>query len=318
MNFVAGKPLSAATAALALAIAVAIPGAGRTFAGDAGLVPVNPSSHYPEGPVVVGDALYYAEMGSDRVMRWDGVANTQIWTSAGCWPTSVATAPAGTLTVLCHRLGRVAVIRPTGETVSIIDRDFDGNPFVTPNASIADGKGGVYFSSSGDFAPLADATGAVLYLDSLGRLRRVTEGIHYANGVALSPDGAHLYVSEHLSRRVLLYDVAADGMLSGKRVFIALDDLVGADPARNWDVGPDGLATDNAGNLFVAEYGGGRILIVSPAGKLLGTIPVPETYVTAMAFTADQSTLFVTAPAARSPAVPGKVYRLANPLRHPG
>ena len=40
---------------------------------------------------------------------------------------------------------------------------------------MSDGKGGIYFSSSGSFSPSARATGAVLHLDRFGTLSRVAE-----------------------------------------------------------------------------------------------------------------------------------------------
>lgn len=279
------------------------------------LVPVNPSSAYPEGPSVVDGTLYYAEMGSDRVMAFDGAANTVLWSRDGCGPTSVV--PAGeTLVVLCHREEVVARITRAGELIEIIDRDRDGQRFADPNAAGSDGKGGAYFSSSGIFSPGAPATGAILHLGADGTLTRVAGDIHYANGVALSPDGSILYASEHLGRRVLAFDVAADGTLSGRRVFVALDDLEGADPARSWELGPDGLAVDRAGNLIIAEYGAGHLLVVDPAGALVATVPVPQPYVTSSALNADQSVLYITAPASlASPDEAGAVYATPYPVR---
>ncbi len=281
-------------------------------AGD--MVAINPRSPYPEGPLIVGDTLYYAEMGADRVMKWDGTANTPVWSRRGCGPTSVAAGGEGTLIVLCHRENALARISPDGSTREIISRDAGGHLFMDPNASINDDRGGVYFSSSGVFSPLAPAQGAVLYLDRAGRLSRVAEGIHYSNGVALTPDRKVLYVSEHLARRVLAYDVGEDGNLSGRRVFVALDRLEAAVPDRGWEVGPDGLAVDRAGNLYIAEYGAGHLLIVSPAGQLIATVPFPEAFVTAMALGDGDRQLFVTAPVSfTDPTAAGKVYVLGNP-----
>jgi sugar lactone lactonase YvrE len=275
---------------------------------------VNPSAPYPEGPVVDGKYVYYAEMGGDRVMRWDGHANSTVWTRKGCGPTSVARGQGGTLVVLCHIEARIAIITPAGKTVRIIDRDSTGQSFVDPNASINDAHGGVYISSSGTFSPSAPSEGAVLYLDAEGGLRRMAEGIHYSNGVALSPDGKVLFVSEHLSRQILAYDVAADGTLSGKRVFLKLDDVVGPDPERTWEVGPDGLSMDHAGNLYMAEYGGGRVIIVDRMAKLIAIIPFPEQYTTAPVLIDGERRLFVTAPVSLfDPTEPGKVYSVANP-----
>jgi gluconolactonase len=297
-----------------LALTALAIGAGATAAGTQDRITVNPLSFYPEGPLGDGESFYYAEMGSDRVMRWDGTANSTVWSRKNCGPTSVAAAGDGVLTVLCHREASLARITPAGETLAIVDRDRDGRPFMTPNASIADGKGGVYFSSSGLFSPDNGSKGAVLYLGPDGTLTRVAEGINYSNGVALGNDGRTLFVSEHLSRNVLAYDVADDGSLSGRRVFVALDDLVGADAGRTWEVGPDGLAIDREGNLYIAEYGGGRFLIIDPDGALLGTVEVPERYITGVAFGDGEDRVFVTAPGLPRPPYTGKVYSIANPL----
>lgn len=287
--------------------------AGQVVADDR--VTLNPKSAYPEGPVLAGGLLYYAEMGSDRVMVWDGDRNRVVWSRDGCGPTSVTRAGEGALNVLCHMEGSVVRIRPSGETVKIIDRDADGLPFRTPNASVNDARGGIYFSSSGGFGPTAPSTGAILYLDRDDRLKRVAEGIHYANGVALTPDGGKLYVSEHLSRQVRIYDVADDGSLSGGRRFVSLDDLVETDAGRGWEVGPDGLAVDRKGNLYIAEYGGGRFVIVDSHAQLLATVAVPERYVTALALADDEARIFITAPVSLfSPTEPGKVYSVANPI----
>ena len=301
------------TAAIAAA-GVLLAGAAPAAAGEAGVVVVNPDSAYPEGALVAGSDLFYAEMGNDRVMRFDGATNAVLWSRPGCGPTSVAAGGDGTLLVLCHRQEVVARIALSGATLEIIDHDSDGRRFVTPNASVNDGKGGVYFSSSGDFAPGAPAEGAVLYLDREGGLRRVAGGIHYSNGVALTPDGKRLFVSEHLSRRVLVFDVAADGALSGRRVFVRLDDLEPVEAGRLWEAGPDGLAVDRAGHLFIAEYGAGHLLVLDSSGALLSTIRVPERFVTAMALGDDERWLFITAPGTRGPPYAGTVYSVRNPL----
>jgi gluconolactonase len=305
--------MSSRTAVFMLAIGAALLPAGSTAAGPP--VVISADASYPEGPVAVDGLVFYAEMGADRVMAWDGAEVQPVWSRPGCWPTSVARGGGDTLLVLCHREGAVVRISTAGNTLAVIDRDAGGRPFVNPNASVNDGMGGVYLSASGDFSPTAPATGAILRLDPAGAIRRVAEGIHYANGVAVSPDGAILYVSEHLQRQVLAYDVAADGSLSGRRVFVRLDDLVGSDPARSWEVGPDGLAVDSRGNLTIAEYGGGRLIVVGSGGALLAILTVPQTHVTATALIDDERRLFVTAPASLyDPKAPGGVYVFDNPV----
>jgi sugar lactone lactonase YvrE len=74
------------------------------------------------------------------------------------------------------------------------------------------------------------------------------------------------------------------------------------------------LSVDRVGNLAIAEYGAGRLLIVSPSGQLRTEIRVPEQFITAGIFSPDETRIFVTAPEAISPNERGAVYSLANPL----
>lgn len=308
--------MSRKTAAAALAVLATLAAAWPTAAADT--VVVNPAAAYPEGPTLVGETVYYAEMGADRVLRWDGSANAEVWSREGCSPTSVARGRGDSLVVLCHSEGALLRITPDGQTLDRISRDAAGHGFVNPNASVNDARGGIYFSASGDFSPLAPATGAILYLNSAGVLHVVAEGIRYSNGVALSPDGKTLFASEHLNRRILAYDVADDGSLSGTRVFLRLDDVVGADPGRSWEVGPDGLAVDSRGNLYIAEYGGGRVAIVGPDGTRIAVIAFPEKYTTAPLLIDGERRIIVTAPVSLfDPAAYGKVYSVANPAYRP-
>src|SRR5215213_2376957 len=104
---------------------------------------LNANSSYPEGPVVADGILYYAEMGNDRVMRWDGKSNSVVWTGEGCSPTSVSRAGEGKLNVLCHSQEAVIRISAAGKTLKVIDRDKDGMTFRNPNASVNDARGGI-------------------------------------------------------------------------------------------------------------------------------------------------------------------------------
>lgn len=249
-------------------------------------------------------------------MVWQPGGNRAVWRQRGCGPTSLAPAPGGGLFVLCHLGHSIVRISAAGETLGAIDNGPDGGELRHPNDSVADAAGGVYVSTSGDFDLAAPARGAVLYVAPDGGLRRVADGLRYANGLAITPDGAALLVSEHLARRILRFPIGPEGALGPPRVFVRLDDL--APPSADPDplAGPDGLAVDRRGNVYIAEYGAGRVLIVDAGGALLDLVALPERYVTNLSFGADETTLFVTAPASnRVSPYRGRVYRLANPLR---
>lgn len=281
-------------------------------------VAIVPDAHYPEGPLWHGGKLYYAEMTRHRIAEWNGTVTT-FWAQKGCGMTSIAPAPGGLFLVTCH-LGRAVVwvrdIGRGGRMAALHTTGADGEPIGNPNDSAADGRGGVYFSSSGTFAPAAAATGAVYHVVPGAAPKRVATKIHYANGVVVGPDGKHLYVSAHLARQVLRFAIGPGGSLGARETWLRLADVVSAAPGAGPLAGPDGLAFDGAGNLYIAEYGAGRVLVAGPDRRLKKTIAVPNRYVTSVELGPDKRTLYITAPAdiARWP-YEGAVYKLANPLR---
>ncbi|MGB6192880.1 MAG: SMP-30/gluconolactonase/LRE family protein, partial [Terracidiphilus sp.] len=107
------------------------------------------------------------------------------------------------------------------------------------------------------------------------------------NGIAFSPDEKYLYVSNSEPKRFWMrYTVKPDGSLSDGKVFYDVSD----DKRRG---APDGMKLDAQGNLYSAGPGG--IWIISPAGKPLGVILVPENTANVAWGGADRKTLYITA-----------------------
>ena len=98
-------------------------------------------------------------------------------------------------------------------------------------------------------------------------------------------------------------DIAPDGSLSEAREFVTVP-------------GPDGMAVDDAGNLFVASYDGGVVEVFAPDGAHWGTITPPQGPVTNCTFGgAEGRTLYITTHAGLT------VWSLpspAQPRTHPG
>jgi gluconolactonase len=110
------------------------------------------------------------------------------------------------------------------------------------------------------------------------RIVRVIDDMVRPNGLAGTPDGKMLYVSDHGAKQIYLYDINADGTLAHKRPFAP--------------VGADGMKLDNEGNVLMAEKG---IVVYTAAGKHLETIAVPEEPTNLSFAGADGHTLFITA-----------------------
>jgi len=274
---------------------------------------INASTFYPEGPLWFNGKLYYVEYANHTVMTWDGQENRRIWQQEGCGPAAVIDTEDGDLLVSCYDANTLVRISPDGQTQNTIPTDSSGDPFVGPNDFARDAAGGIYFSASGAFDTAAAIRGRIYYLSPDGSIRPVAYLVHYANGLALPDGGKTLLASEHLAGRVLRFDVRDNGALVNRRVFRRLRDIAPEPPDADAYTGPDGLKVDSKGNVYICQYGAGRVLVTNPDGTLLRTIEVPGKYVTNVNFGPTEDIVYITAATdAWNPPYPGELYEAAN------
>lgn len=262
---------------------VLLAGAGSASTSRALLTDVR----YPEGPLWRNGQLLFAEMGGDRVTAWDGTKTSLFWRERGCGPTAIVPFRESDLVILCHLGGYLVQVDASGSKIGRFKKDDSGKRLHDPNDATPDGEGGLYFSDAGVFRKSAPATGAIFHVDRNGKIRRVADHLHYANGVFFDAHARQLYVSEHLARRVLIFDVADDGALANKRVFVDLDRDGPSMRSQYVESGPDGLELDDEGVLWVCEYGQGRVLAVDRKGRVRGQVLLATTYLTNIAISAD-------------------------------
>ena len=195
----------------------------------------------------------------------------------------------------------------TGKIEVLADK-YEGKPLSGPNDVTIDAKGRLYVTDSDG--------GAVYRIDAPGKVARILArpDIQRPNGIQISPDDRILYLVEANgakdgARLIRRYDLQPDGTVRNMRV------LYNFYPGRS----ADGISIDTRGNLYAAAglhrtRGTAETLdtkcgvyVISPQGKLLKFIPVPEDYITNTAFGgADMKTLYITA---------GKtLYRMRNDI----
>lgn len=121
----------------------------------------------------------------------------------------------------------------------------------TPNFSVFDSDGNLYFSDSGDWGK---ENGCVYRLRRSGRAEYFAGPFAFANGMALSADERKLYVVQSLKDNVVEIPIQGDGRAGKPRVYAS--GLLRV---------PDGAALDAAGNLYVTCYATPAIYRVSPA-----------------------------------------------------
>lgn len=274
---------------------------------------INPASFYPEGPLWHDGKLYYVEYAAHTVMTWDGTANTQIWMQDGCGPSGLVATAKGELIVACYDNNTIVRIDGSGQTLDTIPADSNGETFLGPNDFARDALGGIYFSASGVFDTDAAIRGRIYYIAPDGQIRPVAYLLHYPNGLALTDDGRTLLASEHLAGRILRFEVQPDGSLGNRKVFRRLQDLAPLPAEADAYTGPDGLEVDDEGNVYICQYGAGRVLVTDREGKPLRQIDVPADFVTNLAFGPDQKTVYITAAQdAWTAPYPGEVYEVDN------
>jgi gluconolactonase len=180
----------------------------------------------------------------------------------------------GRLIVAEHGDRRVTRIEAIGQVTVLADR-YEGKRLNSPNDVVVKSDGSIYFTDPpyGLQAQLKDPAKELpfsgIYRIANGKLLLLAQDLAFPNGLGFSPDERFLYVasSESAKRLWMRYEVRADGSLGPGSVFYDASGEAGQGV-------PDGLKVDESGNLFATGPGG--VVIISPAGRMLGRIELPE------------------------------------------
>lgn len=229
------------------------------------------TARYPEGVARIDGTYWFAEMAANQISTLRDGVRQSFAMPFGCGPTAVEEYGHYRL-VLCHLNHRILLVSLDGTVVHSQGRSNAGAALYHPNDAVRDDRGGVYFSSSGDFADEAIATGRVFYLFATGAVEEVARGIHYANGVEFDVSQQRLLVSSHLGRKILAYAVLAQGRLGPATTLHDLGSLVQREA--DWRIGPDGLHLDADGTLRVALYGGSSVVVYGNASVRQIALPM--------------------------------------------
>lgn len=168
--------------------------------------------------------------------------------------------------------------------MEVIAARFEGKRYNAPNDVVVRRDGNVYFTDPA-FGHQQDTReldfDGVFRVTTRGQVEAIAKWKTRPNGLALSPNGRILYVSDADGQAIRAFDLDRAGAASNERVLVSRIPGV-----------PDGIRTDEMGNLYVAAKG---VLIYSPQGELMRTIQLGETPSNLAFGDPDFSTLFVTA-----------------------
>jgi len=187
-----------------------------------------------------------------------------------------------------HENRRVSRTEKDGKVITLADR-YEGKRLNSPNDLVVKSDGSIYFTDpSYGVSKEQEELGfyGVYRLASDGKLTLLVKDLVLPNGIAFSPDEQKLYVNNSEAKYIAVFDVKPDGNITNERLFADL---------KNASQGgvPDGLKVDLQGNVY--STGPGGVWILSPDGKLLGKISVPETATNLAWGESDRKTLYITA-----------------------
>lgn len=150
-----------------------------------------------------------------------------------------------------------AVMRVTPRGgISVYSSGTTERPMVTPNYPVFDARGNLYVSDSGHW--LKD-DGCIYCIRTDGRTEVISNAPRFfPNGMALSPDNRWLYVVlSTTTPSVVRMQIGSDQRLGRLEPVITLPMTV-----------PDGVACDEAGNLYISCYTPNRVYRLCSSGEL--------------------------------------------------
>lgn len=177
------------------------------------------------------------------------------------------------------------IMRTNKEGVlEVLAEKWEGKRFNAPNDIVARKDGQIYFSDPA-FGAQADQREidfyGVYHIGAKGEMEVIARPKGRPNGLALSPNGRTLYVTNTDERNVRAYDLDRDGKASNERVLIP-----------SVEGPPSGIKVDEKGNLYITARG---VHVYSPQGKFIHMIEISEKPSNLAFGDPDMQTLYVTA-----------------------
>ncbi len=259
---------------------------------------------FPEGPVAMADgSVILGEIAGGAVTRImpDG-AKSEVG-KAGGGPNGLALGPDGALYV-CNNGGAVYETSPSFLSTGPA-RDYAGgyiqridiktgatrllythcgpHKLSAPNDIVFDKSGGFYFTDLGKrLARHRDNGGLYYALPDGSKIIELVYPIITPNGVGLSPDEKVVYVADTETSRLFAFDILAPGIIErepfpapfGGRLICGLPGFQRF----------DSLAVEASGNICVATLITGHITVISPAGRVVRQVKMPDVYPTNICF----------------------------------
>lgn len=221
-------------------------------------------------------ALYWVDIVAPTLNRFDpatgATAHWDMPNPVGCFALCGNSAA---IVALCDGFQHLDLRTGSRQLVAAVEADIPGNRF---NDGTVDPAGRFWAGTMPIAGPGTVPEGSLYCLQLDGLVHRQGSGYWIQNGLAFSPDGRTMYVSDSYDpvRTIWAYDYdPATGVPSNRRVFFDTRQVAGR---------PDGAAIDVDGCYWMAGVGGAQLVRITPTGDVDRIIDMPVERPTKIAF----------------------------------
>ncbi|MCU1234372.1 MAG: gluconolactonase [Candidatus Solibacter sp.] len=239
---------------------------------------------FTEGPAWSKEGyLVFSDTPSDRILKWIPGSEITVYRTEAHGPSGNAFDAQGRLHTCETRTRRVTRTDKTGKIEVLADK-WEGKRLNAPCGIVISKTGHVYFTDPA-FGEQSDRREldfhGVYHIPPKGPMTLVAKSAGRPRGIALSPNGRTLYVSNVDDHNIRAYDLDHNGEASNERELIAK--IPGA---------AAGIAVDEKGDLWVAAKG---LSVYTPQGKRVQVIELSDTLAGCTFGDFDMKTLFLAA-----------------------
>ena len=235
---------------------------------------------FGEGPRWHDGKLWFSDMWARRVMTVDEAGSAETIVEVPGRPSGLGWLPDGTLLIVSMQDRKL--LRLEGDRLAEF-ADLSTVATSHTNDMVVDAAGRAYVGNFGaDLAAGESRTAALALVTPDGEVRVAAEDLEFPNGTVITPDGATLIVAESRGGRLTAFDVAADGSLSGRRVFADLGEVV-----------PDGICLDADGAVWVSNPRAPEVVRVLDGGAVTDRVRTAHNAYACMLGGGGSRTLFI-------------------------